>query len=183
MDSKTSLQIMGISGSLRSGSSNTNLLRALSGLAPKDMDIEIFGGIGDLPHFNPETDDDPPAQVTLFRKRIQASDGLIISTPEYARGVPGVLKNALDWLVPSGELYEKPVMVISASPMETGGDKALDSLLLTLGMMTVRIAPNGAICIPFANKKVNAEGEITDEPLKEKLTSMLIQLGCEVMKR
>ncbi|WP_136606609.1 NADPH-dependent FMN reductase [Paenibacillus dokdonensis] len=177
MNSNTVLNIVGISGSLRNKSSNTNLLRALSELAPENMNISIFDGIGDLPHFNPELDDEPPASVTCFREQMKEADGLIISTPEYAHGVPGVLKNALDWLVPSGELYEKPLMVLSASPLETGGEKAHDSILLTLRMLTARITPGGSLCIPFINKKIDAEYEVTDELLRDKLKTMLIQLG------
>ncbi|GIP25050.1 FMN reductase [Paenibacillus sp. J23TS9] len=177
MNSTTVLNIVGISGSLRNKSSNTNLLRALSELAPENMKISIFDGIGDLPHFNPELDDEPPASVTRFREQMKEADGLIISTPEYAHGIPGVLKNALDWLVPSGELYEKPLMVLSASPLETGGEKAHDSLLLTLLMMTARITPGGSLCIPFINKKINTEYEVSDELLREKLMTMLNQLG------
>src|SRR6266436_2511866 len=102
------MQLLALSGSLRGASTNTTLLKAAAALAPGDVTLHIYDGLGDLPHFNPDLDKDPPhAAVDEFRFHLRKSAGVIISTPEYAHGVPGVLKNALDWLVASGELYEK----------------------------------------------------------------------------
>lgn len=125
------IDILGISGSLKSTSSNTNILRFISTIDPPHVSVKIFEGLDALPHFNPERTE-LIKTVENLRQQIKEADAVIFSTPEYAFGVPGILKNALDWLVSSGELNEKHVAAISASPLYSGGDKALASLLLTL---------------------------------------------------
>jgi NAD(P)H-dependent FMN reductase len=107
------VRILAVSGSLRTASSNTALLRAAARLAPEGVEVILYEGLASLPHFNPDLDDldagtAPPA-VMDFRSRLDASDGVLISSPEYAHGVPGALKNAIDWVVSSGEIYEKPL--------------------------------------------------------------------------
>ena len=96
------MKILAISGSLRRVSSNSTLLRAATLLAPEGMEITLFEGLGGLPHFNPDLEGTEPPSVPDFRARLQAADGVLICSPEYAHGVPGVLKNALDWVVGSG---------------------------------------------------------------------------------
>jgi NAD(P)H-dependent FMN reductase len=107
------MKIIAISGSLRATSVNTAVLQAAGKLAPAGMQIEIFEGIGNLPFFNSDLDGERlPQGVAGFRTIIGAADGLLISSPEYARGVAGVMKNALDWLVSSFEFPNKPVALI-----------------------------------------------------------------------
>ena len=116
-----SKKILAISGSLRPGS-NHAILHFLGGLIPPGVEYSIHSSLADIPHFDPGLDhDDPPAAVTEFRKLLAGADGVIICTPEYAYGVPGTLKNALDWTVSSGSLSEKPMALITAS---TGGENA-----------------------------------------------------------
>ena len=142
------------------------------------MDFVLYDGLGDLPHFTPDLDGDaPPAPVVRWRELLKSADGVIICTPEYAFGVPGVLKNALDWVVSSGEFYEKPAAVISASPMLTGGDKAHASLMLTFQALTARIAEEAKLTVPAVNKKLTPEGEISDPALKESLEKLLAALA------
>ena len=89
-------------------------------LAPKGMEVTIYEGLASLPHFNPDDDEEgttPPPAVAALRALLGAADGILISTPEYAHGVPGSLKNALDWLVSDGALVDKPIALISASPV------------------------------------------------------------------
>src|SRR5579859_4480587 len=125
------MQFLAISGGLRAASTNTSLLRAAAVLAPEDVTIKLYDGLGDLPHFNPDLDTElPPLAVARFRLRLRNAAGVIISTPEYAHGVQGVLKNALDWLVASGELYEKPVAIFSASPRQITPSRRLLKLSL-----------------------------------------------------
>jgi len=151
------MRILAISGSLRNASSNTQALRALTSLAPEGIRIELYKGIGDLPHFNPDLDGDvPPAAVADFRAALASADGVVFSSPEYAHGVPGVLKNALDWVVGSGEFYEKPVAIINASPRAV---HALASLTETLTMMGARIVPEASIAVPLLGRAM-PEGEI-----------------------
>src|SRR4051794_7422999 len=115
-----SMKILAISGSLRAVSSNTAVLRAAVRLAPDGVEIVLFDGLSGLPFFNPDLDGDQlPAAVAAFRGLIGEADGILISSPEYARGVAGVLKNALDWLVASFEFPNKPVALINTSPRAT----------------------------------------------------------------
>jgi len=142
------MQILAISGSLRAGSSNTALLQAAATLAPANVQIVLFEKLAELPHFNPDLDQEPfPAAVVDFRAQLRKSAGVIISCPEYAHGVPGVLKNALDWLVASGELYEKPVALFNAS---LRGTYAQASLRETLTVMTAQLIPEACVTLALA---------------------------------
>lgn len=174
-------KIVAISGSIREGSSNTNILKALAAFIPEDIDYTIYNGIKELPHFNPDIDRmKPPAVVENFRKRLNESHALIICTPEYAKGVPGVLKNALEWLVSSSELYKKPVATITASPSITGGDKAHESLLLTLGMLDTTIVKNGSLLIPSVRTKFNDDATVTDNGTKQALIDLVNSIVDEI---
>lgn len=169
-------KILAISGSLRSTSSNTNILRTLVGLAPEHT-IEIYEGIGNLPHFNPEIDDERELiSVQNWRNHLQAADAVIFCTPEYAHGVPGVLKNALDWIVSSGEFMHKPTAVISASPSPDGGEKANASLVQTLKMMMAEINNRSILCIPAVSAKLNKNGDVIDLETTNLLQSLLDHL-------
>lgn len=113
------LRILGISGSLRRGSHNSNLLRAAAELLPPGVELEAYEGLRDLPPYDPDRDVDPadPA-VQRLREAIAAADGVLIATPEYNGSIPGLLKNALDWAsrpFPENALRGKPVAVIGAS--------------------------------------------------------------------
>lgn len=155
------MQILAISGSLRAASANTNLLKAAAAMAPEEVTLSLYDGLGDLPPFNPDLDKDPPqAAVADFRCQLRQSAGVIFSTPEYAHGVPGVLKNALDWVVASGELYNKPVALFSASPR---AGYAQASLVETLTAMSARVVPQACIVVPLLGKNLR-EDEIAAEP-------------------
>lgn len=130
-----SLDILAISGSLRATSSNTAALQVLAVLAPADVTITVYDQLADLPPFNPDLDretDIPPAPVHDLRARVGRADGIIISSPEYAHGVPGVLKNALDWLVSSLEFPGKPVALLNITPRATYVQAALTETLRTM---------------------------------------------------
>ncbi|SFL55272.1 NAD(P)H-dependent FMN reductase [Paenibacillus sp. 1_12] len=171
---ENTIQILAISGSLREKSSNTALMKAIIGLSSADIQFTIYGGLGDLPHFNPDLDlDDGPSSVQGLRQQLKEAHGVLICTPEYGNGVPGVLKNALDWIVSSGEFMNKPTAVISASPTPMGGDKAHASLLLTLKMINAEIIEEGLMMIPHITLKLNKEGVITDSEMEQRLLAVL----------
>jgi len=150
------VKVIAISGSLRSGSSNAALLRVASELAPAGMDIELWEGFSALPHFNPDLDgDEPPGAVRELRQLLATSDAVIISSPEYAHGMPGSLKNALDWLVSDGTLVGKPVVIITAAP--TFGEHAHAALIETLGTMQWNVIKSASL---FMRKKI-ADPEFT----------------------
>jgi NAD(P)H-dependent FMN reductase len=149
------IRILAISGSLRALSSNTALLRAAAALAPAEVAIEIYGGLGDLPHFNPDLETNEPPAVTDLRERVRRADGLLISSPEYAHGVPGVLKNALDWLVGGEEFIYKPVALLNASPRAT---HAQASLAETITTMSGRLVAEASIAVPLLGARLDAAG-------------------------
>lgn len=117
--------------------------------------------------------------VEQWRTQLQAADGVLFCTPEYAHGVPGTLKNALDWIVSSGEFMHKPTAVISASPSPDGGDKANASLVQTLRVMMAEIPEEAILCIPAISAKISAEGELTDTSTEIALRSVLQALILE----
>jgi chromate reductase len=165
------MQILAISGSLRTASTNTTLLKAAAALAPEDVSVNVFYGLANLPHFNPDLDKDPPhAAVAEFRFQLGKSAGVIFSSPEYAHGVPGTLKNALDWVVASGELYEKPVALFSASPR---AGYAQASLVETLTVMSARIVPEACIVAPLLGKNLDENGVISEADLSRAVRSAL----------
>jgi NAD(P)H-dependent FMN reductase len=154
-------KVIAISGSARKNSANLRLIKAIDELTKEKFDTTVFDGLTELPHFNPDLDTEhPPETVDNFRKLIKNSDGILICTPEYAMGVPGTLKNALDWIVSSGEISGKPVALITAS---TSGLKAHESLLGTLQIIDARINDATQYLISFIQVKLNSENKIIDE--------------------
>ena len=153
-------KILAISGSLSRSSSNTALLRAAARLGSERAFIEVYEGMGALPLFNVDLDVDPaPAAVADFRHRLSACDAILISSPEYAHGLSGVLKNALDWTVSSGDFYEKPVAVFNASPRASIAQESLAEVLRTMGS---RIVENASIAVPLLGKHLDADGIVAD---------------------
>ncbi|MCE7060419.1 NADPH-dependent FMN reductase [Dyadobacter sp. CY343] len=167
------INILGISGSLRSDSTNVIILRVIESLLPENVTFQIFNGLGEMPHFSPGLEERDA--VMKFKRALQLADAVIISTPEYAFGVPGTLKNALDWTVATGEFNEKPVAAISASPLNTGGDKALASLLLTLTALGTVRNENSYLSIPNVKSKI-VEGKIADQNTIELLKILIANL-------
>src|SRR5262247_2217658 len=169
------IHILGISGSLRAKSSNTTLLRAAANLASsRDMSITVYGALAELPHFNPDLEGTEPPSVIKFRDTLRNCDGVLISSPEYAHGVPGVLKNALDWVVGSGEFIDKPVALINASTRAT---RAWASLAETLSVMSARVILDASITIPVQGRSLDADGIAGDSGLSTLLRSSLTALG------
>jgi NAD(P)H-dependent FMN reductase len=155
-------RIIAISGSLRRHSSNTTLLRALASVAPADVEVVLYDGLGALPHFNPDFDEEGvlvPPTVADLRALLIGADAIVISSPEYAHGVPGTLKNMLDWLVSTGELVGKPVALLNASP--SGGEYAQRALLETLRTMNWNVLESASRISPFVRQKIR--DEVRDE--------------------
>lgn len=166
-------KIIAISGSTRQQSSNLHLLNAIVDLYGSRLDIEIFRDIAGIPHFNPDLDaEHPPEAVSRFRRLLRQADGILICTPEYAMGVPGTLKNAIDWLVSSMEFSQKPVALITASSL---GEKGHRSLLETLKIIESDIPPGSQLLIPFIKTKV-ADNRITDAATLEQVRAVMESL-------
>jgi NAD(P)H-dependent FMN reductase len=172
------MKIIAISGSLRTGSSNTAVLRAAARLAPSGVDIELFDGIADLPFFNPDHDGDQvPAAVAAMRALIGSADGLLISSPEYARGVAGVMKNALDWLVGSLEFPGKPIALINTSPRAT---HALAALTLTLETMSAHLVSGASLTLPLLGTAIDEDSIVANNDLAEPLRGAIARFAAEI---
>ena len=178
------MKLLAISGSLRIASSNTALLRAAVRLAPAGVEISLYGGLADLPHFNPDLDDlddrSVPYAVGDLRCRLAASDGVMISSPEYAHGTPGSLKNALDWVVGSGELYDKPVAAINASPRATHAQASLMEVLRT---MDASLVEEASVIVPLPSNQTDEAAILSNPELSSLLCSSIAALTREIEAR
>jgi len=127
------IEIIAISGSLRAASTNSALVVALAANAPADCRVQVYDGLGRLPIFNPDDEGErtPPEAVRLI-EMIARADGVIVSCPEYAHGVPGGMKNALDWLVSRDAAVGKPAMLVHASPRSLYARAALSEIMRTM---------------------------------------------------
>jgi NAD(P)H-dependent FMN reductase len=173
------MRIVALGGSLRAASTNGALLRLAVEIAPSSMQIVIARDVGWLPLFDPDRDTDiPPDTVSAFRALLATADGFLFSTPEYAHGVPGALKNALDWLVSSGELNQKPVASVLASLH--GGDYAQASLLETLSVMDAVVVPAACQRVPVLRSALGDDGRVNDPATAQALRACLEILGQAV---
>jgi chromate reductase, NAD(P)H dehydrogenase (quinone) len=171
------MRILAISGSLRRASTNTAALEALARLAPEGVKALVYRDLGLLPPFNPDDDIEEkpkPEPVETLRALVGASDALIIAAPEYAHGVPGALKNALDWLVASETFAGKPTMLINTSPRAFHAQASLREILST---MAARLIPEAFASILLTGKAASAEDILADpvcaQRLKESLEALI----------
>ena len=155
---KGKINILGISGSLRSNSSASAILNIVAGLVPEQVEFTIYKGLAEIPAFN--DNNEIPEVVANFIKLLSDADGVFFCIPEYAFGVPGALKNALDWTVSSSTAFpDKPVALITAA---TGGDKAHAAFLLTLKAMSSKIPEGATLLLSFIRSKLNEKNEVKD---------------------
>lgn len=166
------MKVLAVSGSLREASSNTTVLRALGLLAPPEVAFSLHPPLDGLPFFNSDVEEAglPPA-VKEWRSSIGDADALVICSPEYAHGVSGVLKNALDWLVGGIEINGKPVAVVNARPQATIAHAAL---VETLRIMGARVVDQTAV--PLTGRKLDPDGIAADPELSALLRSVLAAL-------
>lgn len=171
------LRILAISGSLRAVSSNTALLCAAATLAPSGVEISVYRGLGDLPLFNPDIEDVAPPSVLDFRARLQASDGVLIASPEYAHGVTGVLKNALDWVVGGEEFVNKPVAILNASPRATHAYAALTEIIT---VMSARIVGEASLTIPLAGNEIDQHDIVSNPDISSMLHAAVVEFASAI---
>ena len=172
------IRILAIPGSLRLNSSSNLILNEILLFAPANSKIEVYQGIGSLPHFNDA--DDVPSEVAEFRQRIRTSDAVLICTPEYAFGIPGSLKNALDWTVGSGEFVDKPVALITASSQ---GEKGHAAMKLVLTAISARLIEDASMVISFVRSKLDPAGKIKDEALANSLKKAIQILSVSATEK
>ena len=177
---------MALCGSLRLRSSNRALLLAARKHAPDGMDVAIFESIRDLPHFDPDLDgpdrdlEDRPESVLRLRCELAMSNAMLISTPEYAHGLPGSLKNALDWLVSCPAMIGKPVGLIYGSSGEASyAQEQLKEILTTMSALVVREA---IIAVQGVRSKVDDRGTVSDPQVMLQIETMLRALATFVRR-
>jgi chromate reductase len=167
-------KVLAISGSTKRSSINRSLIEAIIDLSAESLDITAYDGIANLPQFNPDDDgDDVASEVSDFRQQLNNAEGVIICTPEYAHGVPGTLKNAIDWTVSSSQFPRKPTLLITASTDGQWGHKAL---LETLRAVDAENIDMLQLLIQFAKTKISAEGKITDEKTLSEVKRLIAAL-------
>ncbi|MBB6239220.1 NAD(P)H-dependent FMN reductase [Pedobacter sp. AK013] len=161
-------KILAISGSTKAVSTNALYITAISRLLGEDFEVASFPSIADIPHFNPDLDqENPPHAIEALRSSIRLADGIIISTPEYAMGLPGSLKNLLDWTVSSASFSKKPVLALVAS---TQGEKAYQSIIDILTVIEAKVSP---LLISFAKAKITSEAVIIENETLATLKSII----------
>ncbi|WP_067568205.1 NADPH-dependent FMN reductase [Nocardia acidivorans] len=171
------LRFLALSGSLRRGSHNTGLLRALTALTPPGVHIDLYDGLGGLPHFDQDFEADPPAAVVELRDLVAAADGVLIATPEYNSAIPGVLMNALDWLSrPAGSsaLSGKPVAILGASPSQFGTARAQLVLRQILHRIGAPVVAGPEVTVFQSHLRLNTEGEFTPDEFTATLLRQLL---------
>ncbi|MBW4471495.1 MAG: NAD(P)H-dependent oxidoreductase [Stenomitos rutilans HA7619-LM2] len=171
------IHILAISGSLREVSSNTALLQAAIALSPANIEMKLYRRLGDLPHFNPDLEPMEPPAVIDLRRQLRWSDGLIISCPEYAHGVPGVLKNALDWLVSGEEFVGKPIALFNASPRAIHAQASLTEIVTT---MAGRIVPEASITVSLLGKKLDAGEIVADSEVSSEVKNAIVAFAIAI---
>lgn len=164
--------IVAVCGSTRKKSNNLKLLKAIQHLAAPLFDICIFEGLAELPQFIPDTEAEPE-NVSVLKNMLKAADGILISSPEYVLGVPGALKNMIDWTVNSMEFRGKPLGLITAA---ASGKAAHRSLLATLLILEAKITQQTQIQIPGIQTKISAEGLISDSETLKTVNSLINSL-------
>jgi chromate reductase len=179
MRSKDKICILAFSGSLRKNSHNSAVLRAAKQIALSNevanVEVVIFDRIGEFPLFNPDLGDGESIEVIRdFRRALTASDAVLIASPEYVHGVSGPLKNALDWVVGSGEFDQKPVGLIHVTPSANGATWVRDSLTEIMNVMSAKnVVSEASFVISEAKKKFDEQGNLMDQAERKRLEEAL----------
>ncbi|SLN45770.1 FMN-dependent NADPH-azoreductase [Roseovarius litorisediminis] len=174
--------LLAISGSLRKGSFNRMLMHEA---ARAFGDAEVLVADLNMPLYDGDLEESKgiPAQVQALADQISAADAVLISSPEYNKGIPGVLKNALDWVsrVPGAVLNGKPTVVVSAAAGRTGGETAQFMVLSCLTQLQVRLMPGPSVLVAAASNEFDENGNLKNELYKKTLTTRMQALRAEVV--
>jgi len=176
------IKILGIVGSLRKASYNRGALRAAQQLCPEGAKIELFELDG-IPPFNQDEEGRPPAKVTELKAKIRAADAILFSTPEYNYGLPGVLKNAIDWASrPYGDnaWSGKPTAIMSAAMSMGGGVRAQYQLRQCFVFLNMDAVVQPEVAIGNATERFDQQGNLTDETSKKLIAQLLRNLVDKV---
>jgi chromate reductase len=177
------MRILAVSGSLRESSFNTSLLRAALEAAPDGVELELWDGIGELPLYDEDLEDDAPVSVQRLRDAWAAADAILFATPEYNGSVPGGLKNAIDWASRpklEGVLRNKTVAVVGASTGQFGALWAQQDMKRILGITGARVIGT-EIPVGRAHERFDSEGRLLDGEVFEQLRLHLTTLASEAV--
>lgn len=171
-DPSPPVRLLGLSGSLRRASSNTALLDASATLTPDHVELTVHDGLDSLPHFDPDVEREGrlPPSVSQFRDTVTSADGLVISCPEYAHGVPGTFKNSLDWLVGAEGFAGTPVALFDTAPRASHADRHLREILTT---MAAEIVDEASVTVPLQGRGQDADGIASDEEVAREVRDAL----------
>lgn len=161
------MRIVALSGSLRQFSVNTALLQALAQSAPAGIQIEVFSGLRTLPPFNPDLEEQDVEAVTAFRRALAQAEAVVVSCPEYAHGLPGAFKNALDWVVGSAEFDGKPTLVLCASARSDYAPAQVAEVLRTMGAEV-----SGPVKLDLPRDFAQAQAVLAQPDLKPQLAAL-----------
>jgi chromate reductase, NAD(P)H dehydrogenase (quinone) len=170
------IKVWALAGSLRKDSWNRRLLDATAALAPYDIEITISELLPEIPMFNQDLIGNEPAVVQALRAEVAAADAVLIATPEYNGGVPGVLKNALDWITfPLGNsvMHEKPVALMGASVSKLGTARAQFEIRNTFVFTRSLVVPSPEVLLGFAGQAFDEDGNLTDAICVDRIESLL----------
>jgi chromate reductase len=178
------LRILGISGSLRADSHNSALLRAAAKFAPEGVSVQLYQGLRDLPPYDQDSDTEHvSAAVAELRRQISEADGVLIATPEYNYGVPGALKNAIDWAsrpTPNSSLKGKPVAIMGAAPTNFGGVRAQLSLRQSFLWIDSLVVGKPEVIVFRSHERFDGEGNLVDESTRELIVGLLDALVVKI---
>jgi chromate reductase len=180
------MKVLAISGSLRSDSHNSKLLRVAGELLPRDVELEIWDGLKAVPPYDEDDDTElAPAAVTRLRDAIAGADALLFATPEYNSSIPGQLKNAIDWAsrpIATNVMRNKPVAVIGASTGAFGAVWSQAELRKVLAATGARVA-DAEVAVGHAHERFDGEGRLTGDELRDQLREVLDTLRAEAQPR
>ena len=166
--------ILAVSGSLKQRSINSAVLRAAASAAARDgILVTIDGSVRRLPHFDPDLEHAPPDAVVRFRTACERAAGVLLAVPEYAFGIPGSFKNALDWTVGSGSLYRKPVALLSAAPPGRG-HHVREALCLVLRALDADVVCRS---VPVDRSDLDEHGEVGAPTILDALGGVVAELA------
>jgi chromate reductase len=165
-------RVLVVSGSVRSGSTNSAFARTAAAAPPPGVDVVVLDGLARLPHFDPDLDgDDLPAGVAALREAVDAAAAVVFCTPEYAGTLPGALKNLLEWTVGATVLTDKPVAWVRVAADARRGDGAHANLATVLGYVQARVVEAACAHVPIGREDVGADGLVHDPDLRARITA------------
>jgi len=171
------MKVLAISGSLREASINSALCRAAARLTPSALHVTVFSGLGSLPLFNPDLEAAPPPAVQAFRATVGQANALLIASPEYAHGISGPMKNALDWLISFEGTVGKPIALINTSPRARHAYEALREVLQT---MSACIVAEASPAIPLLGACTTEEAMVSSPEVSRAIRAALEALSAHL---